>query len=313
MLESIGIHSTWVLVDTRRGFVDPKIPSTDGNHAIAAIEIPASYTNPVLQSVVTAKSGKRYLIFDPTNQYVPIGLLPTYLQGSEGVLMAGTDSQVIALPVLRPDNDTVERAAKFELAADGSLKGSITVSRLGASSDDLRHFFAMSSEKEMRESLEKSLRHDFSQFQLTDENVQNVRDLDKQLIMHYDVSVSSYAKSAGPLLLIRPRVLGTDATPLRDEARKYPIQFEAIGDWRDTFELQIPSGYAVDELPDPVNVDAGFASYHSEVKTEGQTLRYSREYIVKKLDIDADQYAALCKFEAEINTDENRSAVLKKQ
>ena len=27
MLKSIGIHSTWVLVDTRRGFVDPLIPS----------------------------------------------------------------------------------------------------------------------------------------------------------------------------------------------------------------------------------------------------------------------------------------------
>ena len=47
MLESVGIHSTWVLVDTRRGFVDPKIPSVDGNHAIAAIEIPAGYTNPL--------------------------------------------------------------------------------------------------------------------------------------------------------------------------------------------------------------------------------------------------------------------------
>ena len=59
MLENVGIHSTWVLVDTRRGFVDPKVPSVDGNHAIAAIEIPAGYTNPVLQSVVTAKSGTR--------------------------------------------------------------------------------------------------------------------------------------------------------------------------------------------------------------------------------------------------------------
>ncbi|HZY74419.1 MAG TPA: DUF3857 and transglutaminase domain-containing protein, partial [Edaphobacter sp.] len=57
MLESVGIHSTWVLVDTRRGFVDPNIPSVDGDHAIAAIEIPAGYSNPLLESVVTTKSG----------------------------------------------------------------------------------------------------------------------------------------------------------------------------------------------------------------------------------------------------------------
>lgn len=100
MLESVGIHSTWVLVDTRRGFVDPQIPSIDGNHAIAAIEIPAGYSNPVLQSIVTAKSGKRYLIFDPTNQWIPIGQIPPYLQGGYGVLSEGGQSQLIALPVM---------------------------------------------------------------------------------------------------------------------------------------------------------------------------------------------------------------------
>ena len=40
MLSTVGIHSTIVLVDTHRGYVDPKAPSINGNHAIAAIEIP---------------------------------------------------------------------------------------------------------------------------------------------------------------------------------------------------------------------------------------------------------------------------------
>jgi hypothetical protein len=86
-----------------------------------------------------------------------------------------------------------------------------------------------------------------------------------------------------------------------------------LGDWRDNFDVRIPAGYAIDEVPDPVNMDVGFASYRSEVKVDGDTLHYSREYVLKKLDLDADQYAALKKFEAEVNTDENRSAVLKKQ
>lgn len=32
MLESVGIHATWVMVDTRRGGVDPAFPSIYGNH-----------------------------------------------------------------------------------------------------------------------------------------------------------------------------------------------------------------------------------------------------------------------------------------
>jgi hypothetical protein len=41
MLSSVGLHSDIVLVDTRRGFVNPNAPSIMGDHAIAAIEIPA--------------------------------------------------------------------------------------------------------------------------------------------------------------------------------------------------------------------------------------------------------------------------------
>ena len=312
MLDAVGVRATWVLVDTHRGFIDPRVPSVDGNHAIAAIEIPKGYENPALKAVVTAHTGKRYLIFDPTNQYVPIGLLPEYLQGGYGILVAGGDSQVIELPV-QPDSDTTTRAAKFDLEADGTLKGSVTVTHDGASAWVLREFYAMSSEKEQRENLEKSLRRDFSSFTLGSQSVQHIRDLNQQLSLQYEVTASSYAKAAGTLLLVRPRVVGSDVELLNDKPRKYPIQFDTLGDWRDNFDVRIPAGYAIDEVPDPVNVDAGFASYRSEVKVDGNTLRYSREYVLKKLDLDPDQYAALKKFEAEVNADENRSAVLKKQ
>ena len=239
MLDAVGVRATWVMVDTERGVVDPKVPSLFGNHMIAAIEIPKGYENPALRAVVTAKTGKRYLIFDPTNQYVPIGLLPTYLQGGYGLLMAGADSQAIALPVLQPDSDTVNRTATFALAADGSLTGSVTVKRLGASSYELRYYSTMSSEKEKRERLEESLRSDFSSFQVGSEDIQNTRDLDKQFTLHYDVTASSYAKNVGDLLLARPRVISTDALALMDEPRKYPIEFSSIGDWRDSFDVKI--------------------------------------------------------------------------
>jgi hypothetical protein len=133
------------------------------------------------------------------------------------------------------------------------------------------------------------------------------------MVLHYDVSAPAYAKSAGDLFLVRPRVMGSHVTHLRDEKRKYPVEFQELGDWRDSFDVTIPAGYAVDEVPDPVSVDVGFASYKSEVKVNGNTMHYSREYTVKKLEIAADQYGDLEKLEGQINADENRSAVLKKQ
>jgi len=312
MLDAVGVRATWVMVDTDRGVVDPKVPSRISDHMIAAIEIPAGYQNPALKAVITTKTGKRYLIFDPTNTYVPIGLLPTYLQGSTGLLMAGADSEAITLPVQQPGSDTVNRTADFTLATDGTLAGNVTVKHLGASSDDLRYSFTMNSPDDQRKSVENSLRNDFSSFTVGSESVENVQSLDKPLTLHYEVTAASYAKHAGDMLLVRPRVVSSDAIALTDTSRKYAIEFDGTGDWRDTFDVKIPAGYTVDDLPDPVSVDTSFASYRSDVKADGDVLHYSREYIVKKIELSATEYPELRKFEGTIYTDEHRDAVLKK-
>jgi hypothetical protein len=313
MLDAVGIRATWVPVDDRRGVVDPAAPSLFGNHMIMAIEIPKGYENPRLQAVVAAKNGRRYLIFDPTNEYVPVGQLPDYEQGSWGLLVAGEDSQVIQLPVLKPDTDETERKARFELTADGTLQGEVTVLRSGASSSGMRHRLAMDSDKEQRELVERSLQHDFSAFTLGEEKVTHVRELDQPLEMEYSVTAPSYAKGAGNLLLVRLRVVGSDAEGLDDKPRKVPISFAGVGTWRDDFDVKIPAGYAVDDVPDPVSVDVGFATYRSEVKAESGVLHYDREYVLKQAVLDPDEYGKLRKLEATIATDENSDAVLKKQ
>jgi hypothetical protein len=313
MLDAVGIRATWVPVDDRRGVVDPKAPSLVGNHMIMAIEIPHGYENPRLQAVVTAKTGKRYLIFDPTNPYVAIGQLPEYEQGGYGLLVAGTDSQVIQLPVLQPAADVTQRAAKFALAADGTLTGNVTVMRSGASGWGLRDRLAMDSDKEQRELVEHLLQEDFSTFTLGTEKAENVRVLDKPLELEYQVTAPAYAKTAGTMLLVRPRVVGSDAWGLDDKARTVPISFDGERTWKDDFDVTIPAGYAVDDVPDPVNLDVGFATYHSEVKAEGDVLHYQRDYVLKKLTLAPDEYGTLRKLEAAITADEDSDAVLKKK
>ena len=69
--------------------------------------------------------------FDPTNERTPVGNLPSYLQGSYGILASGAASQVIALPVLAPDANGTERKGTFTLSPDGALTGSVDTSHMG--------------------------------------------------------------------------------------------------------------------------------------------------------------------------------------
>jgi hypothetical protein len=313
ILNAVGVRATWVLVDTHRGYVDPALPSRDGNHMIAAIEMPSGYSDPDLRAVVTAHTGRRYLIFDPTDTYTPIGLIRPELQGSYGVLVAAKDSQIIGLPILAADASTMNRAASFSLDADGTLKGKVVETRSGENASHYRYLYNAETEKEQREYMEHRLQRDLASFTLDSASAQNTHDMSKSVVVNFSLTASRYAKPAGDLLLVRPRVLGTNAERFNDKPRRYPIDMGETGTWRDTIDVAVPAGYVVDDMPEPVSVDVGFASYKSEVKAADGVLHYSREYKVNELALGPEKYADVRKLMGAIASDENNSAVLKKK
>jgi hypothetical protein len=313
MLQVAGIHAFYVPVDTDRGIVDPDAPSLVGNHMITAIEIPADVQDARLKAIVKAKDGKRYLIFDPTNERTSVGNLPYYEQGSYGTLSAGPASQVIALPVLDPDASLKERKGAFTLTTDGTLSGSVDTTQSGSIGADLRYSIKNTDDKERRESLERSIAETLPGVTLDSFEFVEPSALDKPIELHYKVTARQYSHQAGPLLLVRPRVLGTNARPFDDKPRVYPIDLEATGRWRDSFDITIPAGYAIDEIPDPVALDLDFASYHSAVSAKDSVLHYEREYIVRQVEIPATRAADFRRLESTILSDEKNAAVLKKQ
>ena len=131
------------------------------------------------------------------------------------------------------------------------------------------------------------------------------------------LSASSYARSSGPLLLVRPRVLGSHSLHVPEvmegKERVYPIELGAPGRWRNSFDIALPEGYAVDETPEPVNVDTDFASYHAAVTTKPGTLHYESEYVVRQVEIPPEKAADLRKLQGAILFAEKGTAVLKKE
>jgi hypothetical protein len=313
MLNAVGVRATWVLVDTHRGYVDPALPSRDGNHMIAAIEIPSGYSDPDLRAIVTARTGRHYLIFDPTDTYTPIGLIRPELQGSYGVLVAAKDSQIIELPVLAADASTMNRVASFSLDPDGTLKGKVVETRSGETASHYRYLYNAETEKEQREYMEHRLQRDLASFTLDSASAQNTHDMAKSVVVSFSLTANRYAKPAGDLLLLRPRVIGTNAERFNDKPRKYPIDLGETGTWRDTIDVALPVGYVIDDMPAPISVDVGFASYKSEVKAGDGMLHYSREFKVNELDLGPEKYGDLRRLMGAIGSDENNSAVLKKK
>jgi hypothetical protein len=314
MLSTVGVHAALLMVDDRRGVIDADAPSIVGDHMVTAIEIPRGYDSPKLRSVVTAKTGRRYLIFDPTWEKTPFGQTEHELQGSYGILMEGPDSQAIALPVLTPTLNTIHRSASLHLETDGTLKGSITEKRFGDLSDHRRTLYTHGDAKEQSEYLDHVLDQDFTTFKVSDVKVENVEALNKDLTTSYNIAVDRYARATGPLLMVRPRILGNEAPFIDRKPRGIiPIDLTQTMQASDEYDIELPAGYTVDELPEPVNLDVGFASYESKSQVKGNVLHYSRTYTVREITLPAEKYADLQKLSGVIATDEQSRAILKKQ
>lgn len=313
MLSSVGVHAALLMVDSRRGVIDPDAPSIVGNHMVTAIEIPQGYSSPRLRSVVTAKTGRRYLIFDPTWEKTPFGQLEHNLQGSYGVLMEGADSQVIALPLLSPELNTIRRTATLHLKSDGTLEGTVTEKRFGDLSERRRTLYTHGDAKEQSDAFDHILEQDFPTFKVSGLKVENAEALNKDLTTTYTLDVDRYARNMGQLLMVRPRVLGDEAPAVDHEPRKVPIDLSETMQAKDDYEIELPQGYAVDELPDPVKLDLGFASYESSSQVKGNILHYTRTYTVREVTLPPEKYADLQKLSSVISTDEQSRAVLKKQ
>jgi hypothetical protein len=309
----VGVHAALMMVDSRRGFVDPDAPSLEGDHMIAAIEVPKGNESPRLHSMVTASTGHRYLIFDPTSEKTVFGELEHQLQGSYGILMEGADTQVIQLPVLDPALNTIRRTASFRLDADGVLKGTVTEKRFGDVSELRREVYAKGDAKEQTEFLDHMLGRDFTAFSATDVKVENVDALNKDFTLTYSLSAERYAKAMGSLLMVRPRVLGDLDIDTDRKPRTVPINLDETMQATDEYSIEIPDGYSVDEIPDPVKLDLGFAAYQSDVQVTGNTLHYKRTYTIRQITLPADRYADVQKLAGAIAADEASSAVLKKK
>jgi len=312
MLADAGIVSEYVLVDTEHGVVKPDVPSTLFNHAILAIEVPAETRTGKYRSLSTSKSGKQYLIFDPTDEYTPIGELRPALQGSYALLVGNSGGELIQLSVSPPDSNRLDREGKFTLQADGSITGTLTEVRTGDHASRERMWMATANESERRKYVERYLEQSLKSVTLERANFGDGSTRATELVYNFQITAQSYAQHSGSLLLVRPRVVGDKSLSLEWAKRKYPVELSGTTSEKDVYEIQLPPGYVVDDLPEPLHVDVGFARYSSKVEAAGTTLRYSREYVISDPDIGADHLADLHKFENVIAEDEYANAVIKR-
>jgi hypothetical protein len=315
LLQQIGVQSYYLLVNTHRGIVTSGTPANPYfNHAIIAVALPGNLEDPSLEAILVHPKLGRLLIFDPTNPLTPLGSLSGALQDNYALLVAGEGSELVKLPELPPASNSITRTAKLSLDENGTLSGDVHEVRTGDRADQQRFALrSVATDTDRIKPIETVVAASLSTYQITKASIRNLRAPEKPFEWFYSVDAEHYARTAGDLLLVRPRVIGTKSQAFLEvkEQRKHSIEYEGPEHDTDAFDISLPAGFEVDSLPPAADFDNGFVAYHSKTKVVGRTLTYMREYDVNKLSIPVEKAAELKAFYRLIDTDERSEVVLK--
>lgn len=316
MLREIGVESYYLTINATRGGVNAQTPPQMFwfNHEILGIRLPDDVQDPSLVAIYVHPTLGRILIFDPTSELTPLGQVGGYLQANYGLLVTPEGGELIQVPQLKPSLSGIHRTGKLALSPGGTLSGEIVEIRYGDDAASQRYALrTVTKDADRIKPMETLLSNSIGTFQITKASIGDLQLPEKPLQYNYAFTADKYAKLAGDMLLVRPRIVGNKSKNLLEtkEPRKFPVEFEGPKRDIDTFEIKLPAGYEVDDLPPAMDVEYSFGSYHSKTEKQGDALRYTRTFEIKELSVPLVKVEELKKFYRMIASDERNTAVLK--
>ena len=309
MLKVVGIDAIPVSIFSG----DPYYVRTDWpspqqfNHCIIAVKV-SDQTQ--ASTVIDVPKLGRYLIFDPTDGETPIGDLPYYLQGSFALLDSKSSTELVKMPVTPPEMNQLERVANLQLRADGAIAGTIQEHANGQIAAQFRTEFRQLSKPEYNGMIERWLTSGATAARVSKiEPSDNASD--GKFTLNVDFSANQYGQlMQNRLLVFKPAVVSRrEDLSLTAPARKHPVVLRANA-YSETVKVQLPAGFAVDEMPDPVKIETPFGSYTTSYEVVNGELVFKRQLSQKATTIPAAQYDVVRKFFESIRAAENAPVVL---
>src|ERR1700754_3876889 len=277
------------------------------NHCIIAVKVSDSTQ---ASTVIQHPKLGPLLIFDPTDSETPIGDLPDHMQGSLALLDSKIATELVTMPTTPPEMNQLERIATLQLQADGAIAGQILENAKGQVAVEFRSQYRQLSKPEYHGLIERWLTAG-----ATSARVDKIEPSDNagdgKFTLNVQFSAQSYGQlMQGRLLVFKPAVVSRrESLSLTAAQRKHPVVLNANA-YSETVKVQLPAGFAVDEVPDPVKLETAFGAYTTSYEVVNGELVFKRQLSVKATTIPAAQYDAVRKFYESIRAAENAPVVL---
>jgi hypothetical protein len=316
LLRAAGIRS-WavVLYSGDSSFVRKDWPSPQQfDHMILAIELKEI---PEGAPSVAERDRPALMLFDPTSETVPFGDLPSSDRFGWGLVVRPEGGALVRMPGAPAGGFLEQRTVRGAVRFDGSVAVRFEWQAEGPQGDSLRHVSLAFTADGLARDLESLLSGSLNGIRVA--NARVTEPAPGRSGLETDLAGQTQARALpGGLLLVRPAIVSWSPLPtLPPGPRVLPILLVARR-LRTTYELGLPPGYTVDDLPAPIRSRTPYGSIVSEVVEKDARLVVRQELDVggdggkSVVRVPAAEYEAVRAFFAAVRDALNPAVVLAK-
>ncbi len=298
MLKVAGIPASYVLIPTGsignliKGFPYP----FQFNHCITAIK----------------KEGK-YNFLDPVAENYRFNYLPGSDQNRDVLISDDKNILFGKTPLATPEENAYHSQSEAKIGLHGSMECEVKNFGFGSEEASLRSFFIKSSPTKIEDSLERRVDKISPGARLLTYTHSDPLDFKKRFDVTIKYNAKDYCKKAGDILIFDvPEISkGCPATGKKD--RKYPIVILNNSYKKDEVEFNIPEGYEVYYLPEPMEIKNRYFEFRSTYRKQGEKIAYQGEFLKKAIRITPEEYPVYQKTCQEMEKSLRREVLFRKK
>jgi len=292
LLESQNISSFYTVVyGGDRENIDPDFASMQGNHVI--LNLPLE---------------EEEIWLECTSQTTPFNYLGDFTDNRKVLKITPEGGEIINTPIYNTQSNLRESISEIQLDENGGFSAAFTRKNSGVPYGDSYGI------KNMKEEHQKIYYREnwghLQELEFGGITYENNRDL-VVFTENLEIKGTKLASKAGNRLLLPVNFLQAKTFNLpRNENRILPLVIERGETFKDNFQFKLPEGYAVESIPEPIDIENEFGRFTIKTTIEGAGLNVERLLVLNEGSWDSEKYNSYRKFMNQIKSYSNQKAVL---
>ena len=294
MLKLAGIEANPVLVSTIQNGI-PVYPTRTGfNYVVAAAQIE-----------------DKQILLDATHKFTYPGILPLNVLNWKGRLIKddGTSAEIDLVP-----STMSKEYSSLMVKIDnlGKIEGKIRIQR----TDYDAYLFRVENANKNQENYLEKLEEQLGDSKISNYTIDNKKtNVQEPVLETFSLNAENRVEIIGGKMFINPLLFFTRSkNPFTQEVRQMPVYFGYPTQEKFNLNIEIPEGYEIESLPNPIKIESENKEivYMLNTSGEGNKIRIISSKEINNSIFAADQYNGLKDLFQKMIASQNEKIVLKK-